>query len=95
MTVCPSIVVQDTFTRRLVDICRQVQVQGPAQNVYLGIHRSDYMLHHDKDPPQLLQVELNTIASSFGCLSALACQMHRYGFCTGSGSSIPLVNIAY
>ena len=28
--------------------------------------------------PHLLQVELNTIASSFGCLSTLVARMHRY-----------------
>ncbi len=26
----------------------------------------------------MLQVELNTIASSFGCLSTQVCKMHRY-----------------
>ena len=38
--------------------------------------RSDYMLHTPTN--SLLQVELNTIASSFGCLSTLVGRMHRY-----------------
>ena len=49
---------------------------GEQQPVRLGLHRSDYMLHRpaaapgeDAAPVGILQVELNTIASSFGCLS--------------------------
>jgi len=42
----------------------------------LGLHRSDYMV--DAATGRLLQVELNTIASSFGCLSAKVSRMHRY-----------------
>lgn len=36
---------------------------------------TDCTLHHPADRPQ---VELNTIASSFGCLSTLVARMHRY-----------------
>lgn len=42
----------------------------------LAVLRSDYMLHTPTN--SLLQVELNTIASSFGCLSTLVGRMHRY-----------------
>eukprot|EP00536_Pseudo-nitzschia_multiseries_P002458 jgi/Psemu1/294823/fgenesh1_pm.33_\ len=54
----------------------------------LGIHRSDYMLHQDNSEGnsngngnneyQLKQVELNTIASSFGGLSCKIANLHRY-----------------
>ena len=44
---------------------------GPSQSCVLGLHRSDYMQHEAAgDTRVLLQVELNTIASSFGSLSA-------------------------
>uniref|UniRef100_M4BE13 Glutathione synthetase n=1 Tax=Hyaloperonospora arabidopsidis (strain Emoy2) TaxID=559515 RepID=M4BE13_HYAAE len=62
-----------------------VQLEGVQQLTYLGIHRSDYMLHYKQEQDQvtqqqqhLLQVELNTIASSFGCISSLVSDMHRF-----------------
>jgi hypothetical protein len=56
-------------------------MQGkPQQQIALGIHRSDYMLNAaaDGERPQMLQVELNTIASSFGCASSLTADLHRH-----------------
>ena len=44
--------------------------------ISLAITRSDYMLHEPTGI--MLQVELNTIASSFGCLSSLVSKLHRY-----------------
>ena len=45
----------------------------------LGILRSDYMLHEvDDDSRDILQVEINTIASSFGSLSTKISDMHRF-----------------
>ncbi|ETV66902.1 glutathione synthetase, variant 3 [Aphanomyces astaci] len=52
-----------------------------VQTAALGIHRSDYMLHDDPSnatSPQILQVELNTIAASFACMSSLASDLHRF-----------------
>mmetsp|Transcript_18669 Transcript_18669/g.34588 ORF Transcript_18669/g.34588 Transcript_18669/m.34588 type:complete len:473 (-) Transcript_18669:100-1518(-) len=66
---------QDDFTRRMVELCKQVESEGVVQRTYLGINRSDYMLDGGT---KLLQVELNTIASSFGCLSARVGRMHRF-----------------
>ena len=72
-------VVKDEFTRKLLDLFQLVEAEGLAQTAYLGIHRSDYMLHQpSNEPPRLQQVELNTIASSFGCLSSLVCHLHKY-----------------
>ena len=48
-------------------------------SVHLGLHRSDYMLNVDGNGAQTpLQVEINTIASSFGCLSKKVGDFHRY-----------------
>ena len=72
----------DDFTAKLVDIWREHGGDKTNQKVYLGVHRSDYMLDKpNKDHPKesvLLQVELNTIASSFGCLASRVTAMHRH-----------------
>lgn len=43
------------------------------QNLSLGLLRSDYMLHED----EIKQVELNTIASSFGGIAPIITQYHK------------------
>ncbi|RLN86317.1 hypothetical protein BBJ28_00024451, partial [Nothophytophthora sp. Chile5] len=78
-----SVVAEDQFTGRLLELSRLVQAEGVQQKAYLGIHRSDYMLHEPEaassgDSQRLLQVELNTISSSFGCISSLVSDMHRF-----------------
>ena len=47
--------------------------------LHLGLFRSDYMLHQPTpdESISLKQVELNTIASSFGGLSQRVAGMHR------------------
>jgi glutathione synthase len=46
-----------------------VEKEGGQQEVALGVLRSDYMLHEPGGAMRgLLQVELNTISSSFGSL---------------------------
>ena len=49
---------------------------GRVDPVRLMINRSDYML--DQPSNGILQVEINMIAASFGCLSALVTRMHQY-----------------
>ena len=69
----------DDFTKRLLKLCARVQAEGKTQSARLAILRSDYMLHEPAEggqTPQLLQVELNTIASSFGGLSQRVAAMH-------------------
>ena len=66
----------DPFTRRLVDLFAKHGGARAAQQAYLGVHRSDYMM--DEATRRPLQIELNTIAASFGCLSARVERMHRY-----------------
>ncbi|GLI68541.1 hypothetical protein VaNZ11_012982 [Volvox africanus] len=70
----------DTFTGRLLKTLQATRaaraLHEAGREVVLGVHRSDYML--DEPSGKFLQVELNTIASSFGCLSALMTRLHLY-----------------
>ena len=70
----------DDFTRRLLKLCAKVQREGATQGARLAVLRSDYMLHDAEDgsAARLLQVELNTIAASFGCLSTRVSQLHTH-----------------
>ncbi|RUS19111.1 eukaryotic glutathione synthase [Endogone sp. FLAS-F59071] len=74
----------DDFVGNLYDIYLAVRREGIAQPVSLGLHRCDYLLHVPLDSnlattiPVIQQVEFNTISSSFGSLSTLTGQMHRY-----------------
>ncbi|KAJ3358378.1 hypothetical protein GGF32_000480 [Allomyces javanicus] len=77
----------DPFTHRLYQIyLAQRAAKDTVQPITLGVYRSDYLLHRDIDPRTKLpagdfaihQVELNTIASSFGCLSTHTAELHRY-----------------
>ncbi|OWZ03021.1 Glutathione synthetase [Phytophthora megakarya] len=76
-----SVVAEDAFTARLLQLSILVHSEGVQQKAYLGIHRSDYMLHEPQDAEdsqRLLQVELNTISSSFACISSLVSGMHSF-----------------
>lgn len=79
-----SVLPHDDFTRRLVEIFRAIDGENrDVQKVHLGINRSDYMLHAEgtasaSSSSSLKQVEINTIASSFGCLSAQVTRLHCY-----------------
>ncbi|CAK0740272.1 hypothetical protein CVIRNUC_001238 [Coccomyxa viridis] len=69
----------DDFTARLLQIYNATddwRQQRLSEQLVLAINRSDYML--DEPSSTLMQVELNTIASSFGCLSTQVCKLHRY-----------------
>lgn len=89
----------DEFTGRLLGMYMALRGEGPpAQPVALGLHRSDYMVDasgrdsdkgEGEEEPRLLQVELNTIASSFGCLAAGTAGLHRYlleRYCAAGGA---------
>ncbi|KAL7752216.1 Glutathione synthetase [Sorochytrium milnesiophthora] len=77
-SIMDSLSLVDDFTGKLYNIYKAVQVEGVSQHVSLGIHRSDYLLHaHEDGTLGIKQVELNTIASSFGSLSELTSQLHR------------------
>ena len=73
-----------------------------VQSAYLGCHRSDYMVHRAPESEKqvsifpaasgdsqggFLQVEFNTIASSFGSLSNQTSLLHRY-ICSRHGDLV-------
>lgn len=66
----------DEFTSRLLDIHSKMLQLNKKEEIRLGLHRSDYML--DEQTKSLLQIELNTISSSFAGFSTLVTQLHRY-----------------
>ncbi|EYU37221.1 hypothetical protein ABFS82_06G153000 [Erythranthe guttata] len=69
----------DTFTSRLLDIHAKMLAMNKKEDIRLGLHRSDYML--DEQTNLLLQIELNTISSSFPGLSCLVSDLHRNLLC--------------
>jgi len=78
----------DPFTQRLMDIYAKVPEQTIAKGLQLGILRSDYMLNTGVEAELTrrggesanfpLQIEINTIAASFGCLSHKTANLHRH-----------------
>ncbi|KFU90195.1 Glutathione synthetase, partial [Chaetura pelagica] len=67
----------DDFTARLFRIHTQVLEEGLAQSVFLGINRSDYMFDCGVGgTPALKQIEINTIAASFGGLTSRTAAVH-------------------
>ncbi|XP_070796039.1 glutathione synthetase isoform X2 [Pituophis catenifer annectens] len=74
-----SILKVDDFTAQLFKIYKQVVDEGIAQSLVLGINRSDYMFDYSTDgSPALKQVEINTIAASFGGLTSRTTKVHRH-----------------
>uniref|UniRef100_A0A0A8YCI1 Cl5290_1 n=1 Tax=Arundo donax TaxID=35708 RepID=A0A0A8YCI1_ARUDO len=65
----------DDFTSRLLEIHRKMMAINKEENIRLGLHRSDYML--DSETSSLLQIELNTISTSFPGLGSLVSELHR------------------
>jgi len=86
LEVLDATLASDPFTARLAQVLRDLRTAGgEAQPLHLGIHRSDYMLDEPARAdgagfaaPRLQQIELNTIAASFGCLSAKISGLHTY-----------------
>lgn len=94
-----TVVAEDAFTGRLLELSKLVQAEGVQQKAYLGIHRSDYMLHEPQadipnDYQRLLQVELNTISSSFACISSLVSDLHSF-LINRLGKDIPALESYY
>jgi len=56
----------DDFIKRLMNIYINVPEERLQNDIQMGIHRSDYMANKFG---VCKQIEINTIASSFGCLS--------------------------
>ncbi|KAF9187147.1 hypothetical protein BGZ51_001529 [Haplosporangium sp. Z 767] len=80
--IMESLSTVDDFVKRLYDLYLVVKKEGIAQPASLGIHRSDYIIHlnqgQDFSDAKIKQVELNTISVSFGSLSSLTGDLHRY-----------------
>ncbi|XP_034052388.1 glutathione synthetase isoform X2 [Gymnodraco acuticeps] len=69
----------DDFTARLFKIHQQIVKEGTSQSVVCGLNRSDYMLDQAEDgSSSLKQIEINTIAASFGGLSSHTPDVHRH-----------------
>ncbi|KAI1000672.1 hypothetical protein K3495_g7524 [Podosphaera aphanis] len=79
-TILAEILDVDDFISELWNIHVKVKHDGYAQNLSLGMYRSDYMVHQEtiESRPTIKQVEFNTIASSFGGLSSLTSKLHRF-----------------
>ncbi|KAM4610494.1 glutathione synthetase [Polymixia lowei] len=74
-----STIAVDDFTARLFNIYRQTLKEGRSQSIVLGLNRSDYMLDQREDgTSSLKQIEINTIAASFGGLSSRTPDVHRH-----------------
>ncbi|TVU23908.1 hypothetical protein EJB05_26296, partial [Eragrostis curvula] len=65
----------DDFTARLLEIHEKMMAINKKEDIRLGLHRSDYML--DSETNSLLQIELNTISTSFPGLGSLVSELHR------------------
>ncbi|XP_021962634.1 glutathione synthetase isoform X2 [Folsomia candida] len=66
----------DEFTGRLFNIYETVRAEGITQDVSLALLRSDYFV--DQSLFVAKQVEINTISSSFGALSNVLVDLHRF-----------------
>uniref|UniRef100_A0A8C5DVS8 Glutathione synthetase n=1 Tax=Gouania willdenowi TaxID=441366 RepID=A0A8C5DVS8_GOUWI len=73
-----STIAVDDFTARLFKIHQMILKEGKSQDIVLGLNRSDYMLDQGGDgTSSLKQIEINTIAASFGGLSSRTPDVHR------------------
>lgn len=71
----------DEFTNNLLQIYEEIDENVIKESIQLGLHRSDYMLNandSNDNNEKPLQIEINTIASSFGCLSEKVTKLHKY-----------------
>ncbi|XP_052899942.1 glutathione synthetase-like isoform X2 [Anopheles moucheti] len=79
----------DDFTRSLITIYRTVLSEGIAQTVTLALLRSDYLPNFSD---AIKQVEINTIASSFGGITTIMTPLHSYVL-TELGQQEKLINL--
>ncbi|KAG5838383.1 glutathione synthetase isoform X1 [Anguilla anguilla] len=69
----------DDFTARLFNIYMHILQEGCSQPIAVGLNRSDYMLDRGTDGNTTLkQIEINTIAASFGGLASRTPAVHRH-----------------
>ncbi|CAK8544698.1 unnamed protein product [Lathyrus sativus] len=65
----------DEFTSRLLDIHSKMLQINKKEEIRLGLFRSDYMF--DEKTRSLLQIEMNTISTSFSGVGCIITQLHR------------------
>jgi glutathione synthase len=87
----------DEFTCRLLDIHSKMLEINKKEEIRLGLFRSDYML--DEKTKSLLQIEMNTISTSFSGVGCVMTELHRnilshYGKLLGLDSKRVPVNTA-
>ena len=75
LTQLSSVSESDEFTKKVMDLYKEIPEDVIKNGLQCGILRSDYMINNDHRP---LQVEINTIASSFGYLSKKVSEYHRF-----------------
>ncbi|XP_077283408.1 glutathione synthetase-like isoform X3 [Arctopsyche grandis] len=67
----------DDFTFRLYTIWEIVRKEGIKQPISTGLYRSDYLLHEAAENC-IKQVEINTVASSFGGIATVLTPLHSF-----------------
>lgn len=87
----------DEFTSRLLDIHAKMLEMNKKEEIRMGLFRSDYML--DEKTKSLLQIEMNTISTSFSGVGVVMTKLHRnilshYGKLLGLDSERVPVNTA-
>lgn len=90
----------DDFSQNLFEIYKQCHDAPISQQIWFGIHRSDYMLHRStpSDDFSLKQVEMNTISAGLVSLSSICCRLHsyladRFGLYANISSTLPTHSI--
>ncbi|XP_044731252.1 glutathione synthetase-like [Chrysoperla carnea] len=81
----------DEFTRNLFEIYEIVHKEGTAQDISLGIFRSDYLLDFGSGS-HIKQVETNTIAIGFATIGQKTYDLHKY-MLTELGYNEKLINL--
>jgi glutathione synthase len=75
-SIMDSLSTADEFTNQIYQI--YLKTRHHPQSIWMGIHRSDYMLDSIDEELGIKQVELNTISSSFSSLSSKTRDLHEY-----------------
>jgi glutathione synthase len=75
-TTLSGVLETDAFTKRLWDVYIACGAQAGRHRCEVGVLRADYMLDAPSGAP--LQVEVNTVSTSFMALSTRVAQMHRH-----------------
>ena len=75
-TTLQGVLETDAFTKRLWDVYVACGAQAGRHRCEVGVLRADYMLDAPSGAP--LQVEVNTVSTSFMALSTRVAQMHRH-----------------